>query len=197
MAKLFDTIDDTLKAFIEAQPVFFVSTAPSGPDGHVNLSPKGGKGLFRVTGPLGFSYVDLIGSGIETVAHLRENGRIVVMFCAFSGPPKIVRLHGTGRVVQLGEDGFAERLAAFHVSPDQRPAVRSVIEIDVRRVSDSCGFVVPRMAYDGERDQLYRWTDNRLRKQGPDAVRSYAAEHNTESIDGLAGLDPLDERARV
>src|SRR4030095_10208599 len=119
MSKLFDTIDDTLKAFIEAQPVFFVSTAPSGPDGHVNLSPKGGKGLFRVTGPLGFSYVDLIGSGIETVAHLRENGRIVVMFCAFSGPPKIVRLHGRGVPVQQGDERFAEELAAFDITDEQ------------------------------------------------------------------------------
>jgi pyridoxamine 5'-phosphate oxidase-like protein len=190
MSKLFDAIDDTLKAFIEAQPVFYVATAPSGPEGHVNLSPKGGKGLFRVTGPRGFSYVDLIGSGIETVSHLRENGRIVAMFCSFSGPPKIVRLHGSGRVVQQGDTGFDERVAAFDVADEQRPAVRSVIEIDVTRVSDSCGFVVPRMAYEGERDQLYRWTDNRLRKQGPDALRSYAAAHNAESIDGLAGLDP-------
>ena len=94
MAKLFEEIDDKMRAFIEAQPMFFVGTAPSGPDGHVNLSPKGGKGLFQVTGPLGFAYVDLMGSGIETIAHLRENGRIVVMFCAFEGPPKIIRLHG-------------------------------------------------------------------------------------------------------
>jgi Pyridoxamine 5'-phosphate oxidase len=189
MAKLFEAIDDNLRAFIEAQPVFFVGTAPDGPGGHVNLSPKGGKGLFRVAGPLGFAYVDLIGSGIETVAHLRENGRIVVMFCAFEGPPKIVRLHGTGRVVQQGDDGFAERLATFDVSEEQLPAVRSVIEIELTRVSDSCGFVVPRMAYERDRDQLYRWTDNRLRKHGPDALREYAAAHNAESIDGLAGLD--------
>ena len=100
MAKLFEQIDDSLRAFIEAQPMFFVGTAPSGDGGHVNLSPKGGRGLFRVTGPLGFAYVDLMGSGIETIAHLRENGRIVVMFCAFEGPPKIVRLHGAGRAVQ-------------------------------------------------------------------------------------------------
>jgi hypothetical protein len=194
MANLFDAIDDKVRAFIEAQPVFFVGTAPSGSGGHLNLSPKGGTGLFRVTGPLGFAYVDLVGSGIETIAHLRENGRIVVMFCAFEGPPKIVRLHGTGRVVQQGDDGFAERLATFDVSEQQRPAVRSVIEIDVTRVSDSCGFVVPRMAYERDRDQLYRWTDNRLRKQGSEAVREYVAAHNAESIDGLTGLDPLNGR---
>lgn len=191
MAKLFEEISDTLRAFIEAQPMFFVGTAPSGSDGHVNLSPKGGKGLFRVTGPLGFAYVDLMGSGIETIAHLRENGRIVVMFCSFDGPPKIVRLHGRGHVVQQGDDAFAERLATFDVSDEQRRAVRSVIDVEVTRVADSCGFVVPRMTYEGERDQLYRYADNRLRKEGPDAVRAYVSANNAESIDGLTGLDSL------
>ena len=191
MAKVFEQIDDRLKAFIEAQPVFFVGTAPNGPGGRVNVSPKGGKGLFRVTGPLGFAYVDLMGSGIETIAHLRENGRITIMFAAFEGPPRIVRLHGAGRVVQQGDDGFAELLATFDASAEQLPAVRSVIAVDVERVSDSCGFVVPRMAYEGERDQLYRYADNRLRKEGPDAVRAYVTEKNAHSIDGLTGLDPL------
>ena len=187
MSKVFEEIDDRMRAFIEAQPVFFVATAPSGPGGHVNVSPKGGSGLFRVTGPLGFAYVDLVGSGVETIAHLRENGRITVMFAAFEGPPKIVRLHGSGHVVDADED----RLAAFDVSEEQRGAVRSVIEVDVERVSDSCGFVVPRMDYVGDRDQLYRWSDNRVRKQGPDAMRDYVAEKNAESLDGLPGLrDP-------
>src|SRR3954462_10833088 len=113
MAKLFGEIDDRIRAFIEAQPMFFVATAPSGDDGHVNLSPKGGSNLFRVTGPHGFAYVDLMGSGIETVAHLRENGRIVVMFCSFSGPPKILRLHGIGTPVQQGDERFASELAGF------------------------------------------------------------------------------------
>ena len=132
----------------------------------MNLSPKGGRGLFRVTGPLGFAYVDLMGSGIETIAHLRENGRIVVMFCAFEGAPKIVRLHGVGRPVQQNDEGFDELLATFDVSDEQRRAVRSVITVEVTRVGDSCGFVVPRMDYVGERDQLYRYADNRLRKLG-------------------------------
>jgi hypothetical protein len=191
MAKLFEQIDDDLRAFVESQPVFFVGTAPSGPDGHVNLSPKGGRGLFRVTGPLGFAYVDLMGSGIETIAHLRENGRIIVMFCAFEGPPKIVRLHGVGHPVQQGDEGFAELLATFGVSDEQLRAVRSVITVEVTRVSDSCGFVVPRMDYVRERDQLYRYADNRLRKEGPEAVRAYVTANNAESIDGLTGLDPL------
>jgi predicted pyridoxine 5'-phosphate oxidase superfamily flavin-nucleotide-binding protein len=184
MAKVFDQIGDGMRAFIEAQPVFFVATAPNGPGGHVNVSPKGGRGLFRVTGPLGFAYVDLVGSGVETIAHLRENGRITVMFAAFEGPPKIVRLHGSGRVLDADED----RLAGFDVSAEQRGSVRSVIEVDVERVSDSCGFVVPRMDYLGERDQLYRWSDNRVRKQGPGAMRDYMADKNAESLDGLPGL---------
>ncbi len=191
MAKLFEQISDPIREFIERQPMFFVGTAPSGSDGHVNLSPKGGKGLFAVTGPLGFAYVDLMGSGIETIAHLRENGRIVVMFCSFEGPPKIIRLHGIGQVVQQGDDAFAERLAAFDVSDEQRRAVRSVIDVEVTRVADSCGFVVPRMTYEGERDQLYRYADNRLRKEGPEAVRAYVSANNAESIDGLEGLDSL------
>jgi hypothetical protein len=191
VAKLFEAIDDKLRAFIEAQPMFFVATAPSGDVGHVNLSPKGGANLFQVTGPHGFAYVDLMGSGIETIAHLRENGRIVVMFCSFTGGPKIVRLHGTGTPIQQGDDGFAEALARFDITDEQRDAVRSVIEIDVARVADSCGFVVPRMDYVGERDQLYRYAENRLRKEGPDAVRAYVTANNAESIDGLEGLDPL------
>jgi hypothetical protein len=191
VAKLFEQIDDTLRAFIEAQPMFFVATAPSGDGGHVNLSPKGGANLFRVTGPHGFAYVDLMGSGIETIAHLRENGRIVVMFCAFEGPPKIVRLHGLGRPVQQRDEGFGELLASFDLSDAQRPAVRSVVTVEVSRVADSCGFVVPRMDYVGERDQLYRFADNRIRKLGSEAVLEYVSENNAQSLDGLAGLDPL------
>jgi Pyridoxamine 5'-phosphate oxidase len=190
MAKLFERIEEPLREFIEAQPVFFVGTAPGGSDGHVNVSPKGGKGLFRVTGPHGFAYVDLMGSGIETVAHLRDNGRIVVMFCAFEGPPKIVRLHGRGRTVPYGDPEFADLLATFDVSAERLPAVRSVILVDVTRVTDSCGFVVPQMSYEGERDQLYRYVDNRVRKLGGDAVRTYVAANNGESVDGLPGLDP-------
>ena len=191
MAKLFEQIDDKLKAFIERQPMFFVATAPSGDGGHINVSPKGGSNLFQVTGPLGFAYVDLMGSGIETIAHLRENGRICVMFCAFDGGPKIVRLHGTGTPIQQEDPGFADALARFEISDEQRPAVRSVVEVEVTRVADSCGFVVPRMDYVGERDQLYRYAENRLRKEGSAAVRAYVTANNAESIDGLEGLDPL------
>jgi hypothetical protein len=195
MAKVFDQIDERLRGWIEAQPLFFVGTAPSGDGGHVNVSPKGGKGLFAVTGPHGFAYVDLMGSGIETIAHLRENGRIVVMFAAFDGPPKILRLHGRGSVTQQGDEEFGARLAAFDASEEQLRAVRSVISVEVTRISDSCGFVVPRMVYEEERDQLYRYADNRIRKRGPDAVREYVTVENAESLDGLTGLDPLVEGA--
>jgi Pyridoxamine 5'-phosphate oxidase len=191
MAKLFEEIDEKLRAFIERQPMFFVATAPSGDGGHINVSPKGGSNLFHVTGPHGFAYVDLMGSGIETIAHLRENGRICVMFCAFEGGPKILRLHGIGTPIQQADLGFAEALARFDITDEQRDAVRSVIEVEVTRVADSCGFVVPRMDYVGERDQLYRYADNRIRKLGEDAVLEYVSENNAESLDGLTGLDPL------
>jgi hypothetical protein len=138
-----------------------------------------------------------MGSGVETVAHLRENGRIVVMFCSFSGPPKIVRLHGVGTPLQQGDERFPEVLAEFDITDEQRRAVRSVIEIDVTRVADSCGFVVPQMDYVGERDQLYRYADNRLRKEGPDAVRTYVSVKNGASIDGLLGLDALVDGAEA
>ena len=191
MGKVFEQIDERLRAWIEAQPMFFVATAPSGTGGHVNLSPKGGAGLFRVTGPHGFAYVDLLGSGIETVAHLRDNGRICVMFAAFDGPPKIVRLHGQGRVVQQGDDGFDALLATFDPAPAQLNALRSIVTVDVTRVGDSCGYQVPVMRYEHERDQLLRFADNRLRKEGADAVRRYSTVNNAESLDGLLGLDPL------
>jgi hypothetical protein len=191
VAKVFEQIDEKLRAFIEAQPVFFVATAPSGPDGHVNVSPKGGAGMFHVTGPHGFAYADMLGSGVETAAHLRENGRICLMFAAFEGPPKIVRLHGRGRVVQQADADFARLLASFDLGLDQRQAVRAVVAVEITRISDSCGFAVPQMRFEGERDQLLRFAGNRLRKDGADAVRRYTTENNAESIDGLVGIDPL------
>jgi hypothetical protein len=190
VAKVFERIDEKLHAFIHAQPVFFVATAPNGPGGHVNVSPKGGANMFRVTGPHGFAYADMLGSGIETVAHLRENGRICVMFASFSGPPKIVRLHGRGRAVQEDDPEFAALLASFALDEAQLRAVRSIVTVEVTRIADSCGYAVPEMRLERERDQLLRFADNRIRKEGPDAVRHYTAAHNTESIDGLAGIDP-------
>jgi len=189
MGKLYDHIDERLARWIEAQPLFFVGTAPSGDDGHVNVSPKGGADLFKVTGPHGFAYVDLFGSGIETVAHLRENGRIVILLAAFDGPPKIVRLHGRGAVRRPEESGFAEALAAFTLDERRARAVRSVIEVDVTRVSDSCGFVVPRMELVEERSQLFDFADARIGRDGPEAITKYVEVNNRHSIDGIAGLD--------
>jgi Pyridoxamine 5'-phosphate oxidase len=182
MAKVFDEISDGLREFIEAQPVFFVATAPSGSGGHVNVSPKGGRGLFRVTGPLGFAYVDLMGSGVETIAHLRENGRITLMVCAFSGPPQIVRLHGRGEVVRPRDPGFDELARLF---PDL-PGTRTIIRVAVERVGSSCGFAVPLMSYEGERDRLHQWAESK----GPDGLEAYRAGKNAVSIDGLPALDP-------
>jgi len=191
MGMVFEHIDEKLRAFIEAQPVFFVATAPSGSDGHVNVSPKGGANMFRVTGPHGFAYVDMLGSGIETVAHMRENGRVCVMFAAFAGPPKIVRLYGRGRVVQQGEAEFDDLLDSFALEPRQLQAVRSIVMVDVTRIADACGYAVPEMRFERERDQLLRFADNRIRKEGPDAVRRYSTVSNASSIDGLTGIDPL------
>ena len=179
--KLHDRIDERLRAFIEAQHLFFVATAPLASDGHVNLSPKGFAGTFAVLGEHEVAYLDLTGSGSETVAHLRENGRITVMFCAFEGPPNIVRLHGTGRYVTLGEREFDSYRGLFA----DHPGARGVVVIDVERVSDSCGYAVPFMSHESDRDLLTRWAGNR----GDEGLATYRATKNAASIDGLPALD--------
>ena len=180
--KLHDRIDERLRAFIEAQHLFFVATAPLAPDGHVNLSPKGLDGTFAVLGEHEVAYLDLTGSGSETAAHLRENGRVTVMFCAFEGPPNIVRLHGTGRYVALGESEFDSYPWALR----RPPRGTGVVVIDVERVSDSCGYAVPFMSHESDRDLLTRWTGNR----GDEGLATYRATKNATSIDGLPALDP-------
>lgn len=180
MGKVYPEIDGRLREFIAAQPVFFVATAPSGPEGHVNVSPKGMTGTFVVLGPHRVAYLDYHGSGAETIAHLRDNGRITLMFCAFDGPPKIVRLHGRGRSVAVTDAGFADRLAEFPDPPDVH-AVRAVITVDVQRVSDSCGYAVPLMDYRAERDLLLT---SHSRRTADDLV-TYRATKNAASIDGL------------
>ncbi len=184
MGKTYDGIDDRLRAFIEAQHMFFVATAPLSGDGLVNVSPKG-LDAFRVLGPREVGYLDLVGSGIETIAHVRENGRLTIMFCAFEGPPKIVRLHGTGHVHEPGTSGY-EELAPRFISHD---AARAIITLDVARIADSCGFGVPRYAFDGDRDQITRYAASK----SPEAVAEYKATHNRTSLDGLPGL-ALDPR---
>src|SRR3954447_6504325 len=152
MARTHDEIDDTLRAWIARQPMFFVGSAPLAGDGHVNVSPKGPGGTLRVLGPDRVAYLDLTGSGAETIAHLRENGRIVVMLCAFDGPPRIVRLHGRGEVVLSDDDRFdelAERCAFDQ--PEVLEARRAIVLVTVTRIADSCGYGVPLMSFVGLR----------------------------------------------
>jgi hypothetical protein len=183
--KLHEKIDDRLRAFIEAQPMFFVATAPSGDDGHVNVSPKGTAGTFTVLGEHRVAYLDYYGSGAETIAHLQQNGRIVVMFCSFSGPPNIVRLHGRGRPVYPADPRFGELAPAF--TTEERHAVRTIIDVEVDRVSDSCGYSVPLMDYVGDRDLLIRSHSRR----DDEALVAYGEKKNRVSIDGLPALPRL------
>lgn len=183
MGKQYDEIDAKLRAWIEAQHVFFVATAPLAADGHVNLSPRGLKDTFQVLDGHCVAWVDLTGSGAETIAHLRENGRIVVMFCAFEGPPKIVRLHGTGRVVLPDTDEYDALIGRFDCD---LLGARAVIVVTVSRVSDSCGYAVPRLEFVDERDILTL----SAAKKGPQRLASYRAAKNAASIDGLPALDP-------
>ena len=180
MAKTFEGIDEKLGRFLAEQPVFFVATAPTGSDGHINLSPKGLAGTFRILDETTVAYLDITGSGIETVAHLRDNGRIVIMFCAFAGPPRIVRLHGRGTVVLPGDTEWEELAARF---PPEH-GTRSVIKVALERVSDSCGFGVPFMTYDKERGQLAEWAARKTEEE----LAEYRARKNVVSIDGLPGL---------
>jgi hypothetical protein len=179
MAKVFDELDARLTDFVLAQHVFFVATAPISDAGHINVSPKG-LASFRVLDPRTVAYVDYPGSGIETLAHLRENGRIVLMFCAFEGSPNIVRLYGKGRSVEPHEPEFAELVTKFELQ--LRP--RSVIVVKLDRIADACGYAVPRFAYRGERNQLVKWAD----RKGDAGIDAYQREKNALSIDGLPGL---------
>ena len=184
MATLYEQIDDKLRSLRLAQPVLLVGTAPLSGDGHVNVSPKGMAGTFAVLGPHRIAYLDYFGSGIETIAHLKENGRIVVMCCSFAGPPKIVRLHGTGRAVFAGDPEFTELRANF--SKERDHGLRSIVVIDVQRIADSCGFAVPQLEFVGDRDVLDRSQERRPSEYS----REYAVSRNATSIDGLPGLLP-------
>ena len=181
MGKVHDGIEGRLRAFIERQSVFFVATAPSGDEGHVNVSPKGLADTFAVVDEHTVAYLDLTASGAETIAHLRQNGRITVMFCSFEAKPNVVRLHGRGRVVGLYDDDFGDWAARFRAIP----AARAVIVLDVVRVSDSCGYALPLMSLDEERDLL---TPN-MERRGPEGVVAYRREKNRVSIDGLPAFD--------
>jgi len=179
MGRELERITPDLTEFLEAQPVFFVATAPASTADHVNVSPKG-LDSFRVLDDHTVAYLDLHGSGIETVAHVRENARITLMFCAFSGRPQIIRLQGRGTVVPAGSPDAADLLARF----PEFPGMRSVIVVDVERVSSSCGYAVPKMTLDAPRDELLDWA---TKKDAP-ALAAYWGEKNAQSIDGLPGL---------
>lgn len=181
MGKIHSKLSDRLRAFIEAQPVYFVATAPER-GGHVNVSPKGYADTFSVIDDTTVAYLDLDGSGVETISHIRQNGRITIMFCAFSGPPNILRLYGTGRVVVPDDPAFSELIKRF----GPHPGVRSIIVVGCDRISDSCGFAVPFMSFERDRPLLDEWAE----RKDVQERRAYRAKHNRESIDGLAGLLP-------
>jgi hypothetical protein len=182
MGKTYEAIDQSLAEWLLSQPVFFVSTAPLDGQGSVNCSPKGNRDEFAVLEGRRVAYLDQTGSGIETIAHLKENGRIVVMFCAFAGPPRIVRLHGTGRVVPKDDPEFAELSLRFPAGAGV--GVRSVIVVEVNRISDSCGYGVPLMKFESHRPTMDQWST----RKGPDGIRDYWMEKNAVSIDGIEGL---------
>lgn len=179
MGKLFDGIDGELVAWIAQQPMFFVATAPLAADGHVNVSPRG-HDTFSVLGRHRVGWVDYTGSGVETLAHVRENGRICVMFCSYDERPRIVRLHGRGSV-RLPGDATYDEVVALHPA---HPSTRAVVIVEVDRISDSCGFGVPVMTLDGERNLLRLAGERR----GPEGLIAYRAEKNALSLDGLPGL---------
>jgi len=180
MSNVRECITPEMAEWIAKQRMFFVGTAPLAASGHINLSPKGGE-AFKILGPLEVAYQDYTGSGAETAAHIRENGRIVIMFCAFEGPPKIVRLHGLGTLITPSHAQYPELTHQF----PPNPGTRAFIHIAVRRVSDSCGFSVPFYQYVSDRDVLDQWAG----AQGPGKVAEYRLRKNQRSIDGLPAFD--------
>lgn len=177
MAKVLDAIDDDLRGWIERQPLFFNATAPLATNGHINLSPRG-LDTFRVLGPRQAAYLDLTGSGNETAAHLQENGRITIMFCAFEGDPLILRLYGRGEVVLPEHPDWPNLLARF----PRLPGIRQIVRIDIDRLQSSCGYSVPLMGLVGPRERLNQWAE----KKGAEGLVSYRKEKNRRSIDGLS-----------
>ncbi len=181
MGRVHDHLDDAIREWIGRQHVCFVATAPSAGDGHVNVSPKGMDGTVQVLPDGRCAYLDLTGSGVETIAHLRENGRITLMWCAFDGPPRIVRVHGRGIVLLPDDAAYAELSGSF---PEERGA-RAIIVVEPERISDSCGYSVPLMDFREDRTRLRDWAGSR----SDDELRGYRALKNATSIDGLPGLD--------
>jgi hypothetical protein len=191
VSKVHARVDGRLREFVDAQQMFFVATAPLAGDGHLNLSPRGIPGTFGMVDETTFAWLDGTGSGSETIAHLRENGRITVMFCAFAGAPNIVRFHGRGRVVSVYDDEYADLAARF----TDLPGARAVVVVDIERISDSCGWSVPLMEYAGERDLLAPYFE----RKGVEGSADYRRRKNRTSIDGLPAFDfdPVDEWATL
>jgi hypothetical protein len=179
MGKIYEAIDERLADVIARQHLFFVATAPLAKDGSVNLSPKGLES-FAILDPHSVAYLDLVGSGAETIAHLRENGRITILFCCFEGAPRLLRLYGRGEVFEPGDEGFESLLARF----PEHPGVRSIIRVSLTRVADSCGFGVPLYRYEGDRTQLSDWAE----RKGERGLRDYQRDNNRVSLDGLPAL---------
>ena len=196
MGKLYERIDDRWRDWIAEQALFFVGTAPLDGEGHVNVSPKGPIGSLRVLDDHTVAYLDVIGSGAETIAHLRENGRIVVMLCAFDGPPRILRLHGRGEAVQADDPRFDELLdrAGGFDFPGVPEARRAIVVVRVDRIADSCGYGVPLMSYEGMRPHMEASGEKKLRVGGREAFDDYKRAKNAESIDGLPAVE-VPERA--
>jgi predicted pyridoxine 5'-phosphate oxidase superfamily flavin-nucleotide-binding protein len=189
VGKVYERIDEHWRGWIAKQPMFFVGTAPLDGDGHVNVSPKGPIGSLRVVDDHTVAYLDVIGSGAETIAHLRENGRIVVMFCAFEGPPRILRLHGRGEVVLPEDPRFDELVEGFDFdSPSIDEARRSVVVVHVSRIADSCGYGVPLMGYEGDREHHRKSAAKRVRTMTAEGYQAFARDRNAESIDGLPAM---------
>jgi predicted pyridoxine 5'-phosphate oxidase superfamily flavin-nucleotide-binding protein len=187
MGTVFDRISDHHREWIARQPMFFVATAPLAADGHVNVSPKGPIGSFKVVDDHTVAYMDVDGSGIETIGHLRENGRIVVMFCAFDGPPRILRLHGRGEIVFAGDPRF-EELADGLESLSIDEALRAVVRVHVTRIADSCGYGVPLMTFDGMRPHHAKSSAKKVRVMGADGYAASRRERGAVTIDGLPAL---------
>jgi hypothetical protein len=190
MGRVYEGIDDHQREWIARQPLFFVGTAPLDADGHVNVSPKGPIGSLQVIDAHRVAYLDAMGSGAETLAHVRENGRIVVMLCAFTGPPRILRLHGRATVRMAGGPEFDALMERFAFADPTIPeARRAIVEVEVTRVADSCGYRVPLMAYEGEREHLPLSSAKRLRSTGGAAgLRAFEATRNATSLDGLPAV---------
>lgn len=191
MARTFEAIDERLERWIRSQTMFFVGTAPLAGDGHVNVSPKGPIGTLTVLGPRQVAYLDFFASGAETLAHVRENGRIVVMLCAFAGPPRVLRLHGTGSIVWPEDAAFAPLIeeAGFAGLTGVEEARRAVVVVDVTRVAESCGYGVPLMEHAGEREHFDKSKRKRLRTMGAEEMARFHAARNMRSIDGLPAVE--------